>query len=60
MHTLCVHPSGEDVCTQLFTYTIRKIIVRLVMMVFFALSVGAVLIKPTEDEEILTIATVKF
>ena len=45
---------------QLFTYGIRKIIVRLVMVVFFAFSVRVVLMKSTEDEGILTMATVKF
>ena len=39
---------------QLFTYGIRKIIVRLVMVVFFAFSVRVVLMKSTEDEGIST------
>ena len=60
MRLLCVHPSEENGCTQLFTYAIRKIIVCLVMVVFFALSVGVVLMKSTEDEGISTMATVKF
>ena len=59
MHLLCVHPGKEDVCTELFTYAIRKIILRLEMVVFFALSVGVVLMKSTEDEGISTKATVK-
>ena len=45
---------------QLFTYGIRKIILRLVMVVFFAFSVRLVLMKSTEDEGISTIPTVKF
>ena len=60
MHPLCVHPNEEDMCTQRFTYGIRKSIVRLKMAVFFALSVKMVLVKSTEDEGILTMATVKF
>ena len=50
----------EDGCMQLFTYGIRKIIVRLVMVVFFAFSVRVVLMKSIEDEGISTIPTVKF
>ena len=60
MRLLCVHPSEEDGCMQLFTYGIRKIIVRLVMVVFFAFSVRVVLMKSTEVEGISTIPTVKF
>ena len=60
MRLLCVYPSEEDGCMQPFTYGIRKIIVRLVMVVFFALSVRVVLMKSTEDEGISTIPTVKF
>ena len=60
MRLLCVYPSEEDWCMQLFTYGIRKIIVRLVMVVFFAFSVRVVLMKSTEDEGISTIPTVKF
>ena len=43
-HPLCAHPSEEDVCTELFTYAIRKIIIRLEMVApaFFVLSVGVV------------------
>ena len=37
MRLLCVYRSEEDGCMQLFTDGIRKIIVRLVMVVFFAL-----------------------
>ena len=43
---------------QLFTCVMRKIIVRLVVVVFFALSRGG-LIKSTDDE-ISTAATVTF
>ena len=46
--------------TQLFTCGIRKSIVRLKMAVFFALSVKVVLMKSTENEGIVTKATVKF
>ena len=60
MRLLCAYPSEEDGCMQLFTYGIRKIIVRLVMVVFFAFSVQVVLMKSTEDEGISTISTVKF
>ena len=67
MRLLCVYPSEEDWCMQLFTYGkrkftygIRKTIVRLVMVVFFAFSVRVVLMKSTEDEGISTIPTVKF
>ena len=60
MRLLCVYPSEEDGRMQLFTDGIRKIIVRLVMVVFFALSVLVVLMKSTEDEGISTIPTVKF
>ena len=61
MRLLCVyHPSEEDGCMQHFTYGIRKIIVRLVMVVFFAFSVRVVLMKSTEDEGISTIPTVTF
>ena len=60
MRLLSVYPSEEDGCMQLFTDGIRKIIVRLVMVVFFAFSVRVVLMKSTEDEGISTIPTVKF
>ena len=62
MRLLCVYPSEEDGCMQLFTYSygIRKIIVRLLMVVFFAFSVRVVLMKSTDDEEISTMPTVKF
>ena len=60
MHLLCVHPGKEDVCTELFTNAIRKIILRLEMVVFFALSAGVVLMKSKEDEGISTMAIVKF
>ena len=60
MRLLCVYPSEEDGYMQLFTYGIRKIIVRLVMVVFFAFSVRVVLMKSTENEGISTIPTVKF
>ena len=60
MRLLCVYPSEEEGCMQLFAYGIRKIIVRLVMVVFFAFSVRVVLMKSTEDEGISTIPTVKF
>ena len=60
MHPFCVHRNEEDMCTQLFTYGIRKSIVRLKMAVLFALSVKVVLMKSTEDQGILTKATVKF
>ena len=62
MRQLCVYPSEEDGCMQLFTYGIREIIVRLVMVVslFFAFSVRVVLMKSTEDEGISTMPTVKF
>ena len=60
MRLLCVYPRDEDGCMQLFTDGIRKIIVRLVMVVFFAFSVRVVLMKSTEDEGISTIPTVKF
>ena len=43
-----------------FSYGIRKIIVRLVMVVFFAFSVRVVVMKSTEDEGISTMPTVKF
>ena len=58
MRLLCVYPSEEDGCMQLFG--IREIIVRLVMVVFFAFSVRVVLMKSTEDEGISTMPTVKF
>ena len=45
---------------QLFTYGIREIMVRLLMVVFFAFSVQVVLMKSTEDEGISTMPTVKF
>ena len=59
MHLLCVHPGKEDVCTERFTCAIRKIILRLEMVVFFAHSAGVVFMKSTEDEGISTMATVK-
>ena len=41
MHLLCVHPGKEDVCTELFTYAIRKLIFRLeVVMIFRAFREG--------------------
>ena len=60
MSCACSVFSEEDGCMQLFTYGIRKIIVRLVMVVFFAFSVRVVLMKSTEDEGISTMPTVKF
>ena len=60
MRLLCVYPSEEDWCMELFTYGIRKIIVRLVMVVFFAFAVWVVLMKSTEDDGISTMPTVKF
>ena len=59
MRLLCVYPSEKDGCMQLFTYGIRKIIVRFVMVVFFAFSVRVVLMKSTEDKGISTMPTVK-
>ena len=59
MRLLCVYPSEEDGCMQLFTDGIRKIIVRLVMVVIFAFSVRVVLMKSTEDEGTSPIPTVK-
>ena len=35
MHLLSVHPGKEDVCTELFTYAIRKLIFRLEVVMFF-------------------------
>ena len=60
MRLLCVYPSEEDGCMQLFTYGIRKINVRRVMVVLFAFSVRVVLMKSTEDDGILTMPNVKF
>ena len=60
MHPLCVRPGKEDVCTELFTYAIRKIILRLEMVEFFALSAWGGFDEITEDEGILTMANVKF
>ena len=55
-------PSEEDGSygMQLFTYGIRKIIVCLVKVVFFALSVRVVLMKSTEDEGVSTMPTTNF
>ena len=60
MRLLCVYPSEEDGCMQLFTYVIMKIIVRLVMVVFFAFSVPVVLMKSSKDEGISTMPSVNF
>ena len=60
MRLLYVYPSEEDGLMELFTYGMRKIIVRLAMVVFFAFSVQVVLMKSTEDEGISTMPTVKF
>ena len=57
--TWTVHPGKEDVCPELFTYALRKITLRLEMVVFFALSVGVVLMKLMEVEGISTMTTVK-